>query len=145
MAKGNKANVQIFTNARLPRIVARITRSLECSSPAPGRPRVWGTEGINWGIVREHWPTGDLDEPNIFLNRDFQRAFGYDENPTGYLDPGILAVLDENVDTGEIVHRWQNAGCDPRNIAISIHRYVMTYSLILSRTARSVRRKLRIF
>jgi hypothetical protein len=56
MAKGNKAKVQIFTNARLPRIVARITRSLECSSPAPGRPKVWWTQGINPEIVREHWP-----------------------------------------------------------------------------------------
>jgi len=36
--------------------------------------------------------------------------------------------LDENSDTGEIVRRWQKAGCDPRNIAISIHRYVIGHS-----------------
>jgi hypothetical protein len=49
--------------------------------------------------------------------------------------------LDENVDTGEIVHRWQNAGCDPRNIAISIHRYVMTYSLMLSADRKERKKK----
>lgn len=36
--------------------------------------------------------------------------------------------LDENTDTGDIVRRWQTAGCDPRNIAMSIHRYVIGYS-----------------
>lgn len=35
--------------------------------------------------------------------------------------------LDENPDTGEILRGWQKAGCDPRNIAISIHRYVLGY------------------
>jgi len=35
--------------------------------------------------------------------------------------------LDENPDTGEFVRRWQKAGCDPRNIADSIHRYVLGY------------------
>jgi hypothetical protein len=35
--------------------------------------------------------------------------------------------LDENPDTGEILRRWQKAGCDPRNIAISLHRYVFGY------------------
>jgi hypothetical protein len=35
--------------------------------------------------------------------------------------------LDENLETGEIIRRWQKAGCDPRNIAISIHRYLFGY------------------
>jgi hypothetical protein len=35
--------------------------------------------------------------------------------------------LDVNTDTGEILRRWQKAGCDPRNIAISVHRYVIGY------------------
>jgi hypothetical protein len=35
--------------------------------------------------------------------------------------------LDGNTDTGEILRRWQKAGCDPRNIAISVHRYVIGY------------------
>ncbi len=36
--------------------------------------------------------------------------------------------LDDNPNTAEIVRRWQKAGCDPRNIAISIHRYVIGHS-----------------
>lgn len=36
--------------------------------------------------------------------------------------------LDENPDVGRIVHRWQKAGCDPKRIAITIHRYVIGYS-----------------
>jgi hypothetical protein len=35
--------------------------------------------------------------------------------------------LDENPDTGEFVRGWQKAGCDPRNIAVSMHRYVFGY------------------
>src|SRR5450631_1616248 len=35
--------------------------------------------------------------------------------------------VDKNPDTGEILRRWQKAGCDPRNIVISIHRYVFGY------------------
>jgi hypothetical protein len=35
--------------------------------------------------------------------------------------------LDENPDIGEILRGWQKAGCDPRNISISIHRYVFGY------------------
>jgi hypothetical protein len=35
--------------------------------------------------------------------------------------------LDENPETGGIMRGWQKAGCDPRNIAISIHRYVFGY------------------
>lgn len=33
--------------------------------------------------------------------------------------------LDQNSGTGGIVRRWQKAGCDPRNIALAIHRYVI--------------------
>jgi hypothetical protein len=36
--------------------------------------------------------------------------------------------LDKNPNTGAIVRRWQKAGCDPRNIAITIHRYVIGYT-----------------
>ena len=36
--------------------------------------------------------------------------------------------LKKNPDVGQIVRRWQKAGCDPRNIAITIHRYVIGYS-----------------
>jgi hypothetical protein len=40
---------------------------------------------------------------------------------------GTTKVLDENPDTGKIVRHWQKAGCDPKNIAITIHRYVIGY------------------
>jgi len=57
-------------NPRLPRIVGSITRSIEYSSPVPGRPKVLWVEGIDPDIVRELWPsqeelpdeTGDLRE-----------------------------------------------------------------------------------
>jgi hypothetical protein len=52
MAKGK---VQTMTNARQPRIVGTSSRSLEFSSPAPGRLKVFWAEGINPGIVREFW------------------------------------------------------------------------------------------
>ena len=44
-------------NPRLPRIVGRATRSIEFSSPVPGRPKILWMEGINPDIVREHWPS----------------------------------------------------------------------------------------
>lgn len=51
--------------------------------------------------------------------------------------------LDENPDVGQIVRRWQKAGCDPRNIARTIHRYVIGYSnkLIADRKKRKKRTK----
>jgi hypothetical protein len=55
MINRNSAAVQIPTNPRLPRIVSSVPRSFEFSSPAPGRPKVFWTQGINPGIVREHW------------------------------------------------------------------------------------------
>jgi len=36
--------------------------------------------------------------------------------------------LDENPDVGQVVRRWQETGCDPRKIAITIHRFVIGYS-----------------
>ena len=51
--------------------------------------------------------------------------------------------LDENPDTGEIVHRWHKAGCDPRNIAISIHRYVIGYSSKLNAQRKERKQKTR--
>ena len=41
---------------------------------------------------------------------------------------GFWRYLDQNPEVGQIVRRWQKAGCDPRNIAITIHRYVVGYS-----------------
>lgn len=35
--------------------------------------------------------------------------------------------LDQHSDIGQIMRRWQKAGCDPRTIAITIHRYVIGY------------------
>jgi hypothetical protein len=32
--------------------------------------------------------------------------------------------LDQNRKAGEIVRRWQRAGCDPRKLAVTVHRYV---------------------
>jgi hypothetical protein len=55
MTNRNRAAVQIPTNPRLPRIVSSVLRSFEFSSPASGRPKVFWTQGINPGIVREHW------------------------------------------------------------------------------------------
>jgi len=57
MAKGKKENVQTLTNPRLPRVIGSSSRSFQFSSPAPGRPKVFWTEGINPEIVREHWPS----------------------------------------------------------------------------------------
>lgn len=36
--------------------------------------------------------------------------------------------MDQNPEAGQIVRRWKKAGCDPRNIAITIHRYVIGFS-----------------
>jgi hypothetical protein len=51
--------------------------------------------------------------------------------------------LDENPDTGEIVRRWQKAGCDPRNVAITIHRYVIDYSSKLNAQRKEREKKAR--
>ena len=61
MAKGNKEKVRTPTNPTFPRIIGTTSRSLEFSSPTPGRPKVAWVEGINPGIVREFWPSqGEL-------------------------------------------------------------------------------------
>jgi len=61
MVKGKKENSQTLANPRLPRIISTSSRSLEFSSPAPGRPKVFWVKGINPGIVRELWPSkGEL-------------------------------------------------------------------------------------
>jgi hypothetical protein len=61
MARGNKDDAMTLTNPRLPRIVCRVSRSIQFSAPAPGRPKVFWMEGINPDIVREHWPSqGEL-------------------------------------------------------------------------------------
>lgn len=70
MAKSTKGGAEILMSPRLARIVGTVTRSIECSSPVPGRPEVLWVEGINPGIVRELLPsqgelpdeTGDLRE-----------------------------------------------------------------------------------
>jgi hypothetical protein len=38
--------------------------------------------------------------------------------------------LDTNPNTGAILRGWQKAGCDPRKIALSIHRYVVNSSTL---------------
>jgi hypothetical protein len=40
--------------------------------------------------------------------------------------------LDEHSDAGAIVRRWQKAGCDPRNVAVAVHRYVAGYTTKLN-------------
>jgi hypothetical protein len=55
MAKGKNGNDQTLTHPKLPRIISSSSRSLEYSSPAPGRPMILWVEGINPGIVRELW------------------------------------------------------------------------------------------
>jgi hypothetical protein len=42
---------------KLPRVIGSIDRPLQLSSPVPGRPKLFWTEGINPEIVREHWPS----------------------------------------------------------------------------------------
>ena len=60
MGKRKKENVLTPTNPRV-RIIGSSSRPLEFSSPAPGRPKVFWTNGINPEIVREHWPSqGEL-------------------------------------------------------------------------------------
>jgi hypothetical protein len=51
--------------------------------------------------------------------------------------------LDQNPEAGQIVHRWQKAGCDPRSIVFTIHRYVVGYSkkLIADRKKRKKKTK----
>jgi len=44
-------------NSTLPRVVGTVSRSIELSSPAPGRPTVIWMEGIDPGIIREFWPS----------------------------------------------------------------------------------------
>lgn len=61
MAKGRRANLQTPTHPALARVIRTSSRSFEFSSPAPGRPKVFWTQGINPEIVREHWPVqGEL-------------------------------------------------------------------------------------
>lgn len=57
MAKAKKENVQTARNPRVARIIRSSSRSLEFSSPASGRPKVFWVEGINPDIVREYWPS----------------------------------------------------------------------------------------
>lgn len=57
MTKGNKDDAMTLTNPRLPRIVSRVSRSIQFSSPVPGRSKVFWMEGINSDIVREYWPS----------------------------------------------------------------------------------------
>lgn len=60
MARGNKDDAMTLMNP-LPQILRRVSRSIQFSSPAPGRPKVFWMEGINSDIVREHWPSmGEL-------------------------------------------------------------------------------------
>jgi hypothetical protein len=51
--------------------------------------------------------------------------------------------LDQDPEAGQIVHRWQKAGCDARTIAFTIHRYVFGYSnkLIAERKKRKKKTK----
>ena len=70
--------------------------------------------------------TEHLDEPDICLNRD--RVFGYDEVPRDKWIKAFWQYLDKNSAAGEMIRRWQKAGCDPRKVAISIHRFVIGYS-----------------
>lgn len=42
---------------RLPRVIRTVSRSIELSSPAPGRPKVFWMIGINPGMIRELWPS----------------------------------------------------------------------------------------
>ena len=42
---------------RLPRVIRTVCRSIELSSPAPGRLKVIWMEGINPGMIRELWPS----------------------------------------------------------------------------------------
>lgn len=59
MAEINKDSAEM--NARLPRIVDSVPRSLEFSSPIPGRPKVLWVKGFNPAMVREYWPSqGEL-------------------------------------------------------------------------------------
>jgi len=51
--------------------------------------------------------------------------------------------LDQNPEAGQIMRRWQKAGCDPRKIAIVIHRFVTGYSdkLLVDRKKRKKKAK----
>ena len=61
MAKGNKDDDRTLANPRFPRNVCKVSRSIQFSSPFPGRPKVFWMEGLNSDIVREHWPSqGEL-------------------------------------------------------------------------------------
>jgi hypothetical protein len=61
MAKKSEDIVPRSRSPVPPRVVGSVTRPVEFSSPAPGRPRVFWIQGINPDIVREFWPShGEL-------------------------------------------------------------------------------------
>jgi hypothetical protein len=72
MGRTIKETVQPSTPTTLPRVVSSVTRSVEFSSPALGRPKVFWTQGINPAIVRELWPShGELPYQKEPLPRHF--------------------------------------------------------------------------
>jgi hypothetical protein len=76
MAKSTKDGAEMLMNPRLPRIVGSVTRSIEYSSPVPGRPEVLWVEGINPDIVRELWPSqGELPDETEDLREGAERQF----------------------------------------------------------------------
>jgi|HubBroStandDraft_2_1064218.scaffolds.fasta_scaffold05794_4 hypothetical protein len=79
----------------------------------------------------------------LLLNASFDERSGTRKIEWGKWWAGFWRYLDENPEVGQIVRRWQKAGCDPRNIAITIHRYVIGYSnkLLVDRKKRKKRTK----
>jgi len=52
--------------------------------------------------------------------------------------------LDQNPEAGKIVRCWQSAGCDPRKLAVTIHRYVSYSDRLLEERKERGKRVVRI-
>jgi hypothetical protein len=64
----------------------------------------------------------------FFSTASFDKLSGTKKIQRDNWSAAFWQYLDQNPEAGQIVHRWQKAGCDPRNIAFTIHRYVFGYS-----------------
>jgi hypothetical protein len=81
--------------------------------------------------------------PKFFATASFDELSGTKKIQRDKWSAAFWQYLDQDPEARQIVHRWQKAGCDPRNIAFTIHRYVFGYSnkLIAERKKRKKKTK----
>jgi hypothetical protein len=119
---------------------------IDCRKAETGSGSIYGT-----AVVRGRWKVSHRGLSKVKRRRNVRSEFlsnaSFDERSgTRKIErdkwwAAFWRYLDENPDVGQIVRRWQKAGCDPRNIAIPIHRYVIGYSnrLLVDRKKRKKR------